>query len=127
MVFVTCQMSHVKCQTMFIQLIIIIFVLFALSRVFIRYSKSEITSREVWMWSIFWFLVITATLWPKSTDIVARWVGVGRGADLLVYVSIMVLFFIVFKILVKVEKIDRDVTRVVRKWAIEEKEEEIKK
>ncbi|KKQ54037.1 MAG: hypothetical protein US74_C0053G0006 [Parcubacteria group bacterium GW2011_GWA2_38_13] len=79
------------------------------------------------MWSIFWFLVITATLWPKSTDIVARWVGVGRGADLLVYVSIMVLFFIVFKILVKVEKIDRDVTRVVRKWAIEEKEEEIKK
>ena len=37
----------------------------------------------------------------------------------------MVLFFIVFKILVKVEKIDRDVTRVVRKWAIEEKEEEM--
>lgn len=112
---------------MFIQLIIIIFVLFALSRVFIRYSKSEITSREVWMWSIFWFLVIAATLWPKSTDIVAQWVGVGRGADLLVYLSIIVLFFIVFKILVKVEKIDHDVTKIVRKWAMEEKEKEIKK
>lgn len=112
---------------MFIQLIIIIFVIFALSRVFLRYKRKEISSREVWMWAIFWLLVISATLWPKSTDIVAQWVGVGRGADLLVYLSIIVLFFIVFKILVKVEKIDRDVTKIVRKWAIEERDKEIRK
>jgi len=106
---------------MIIKFFVILFVLFAISRVVVRYRKNEISSRELFVWSVFWVVVLSATLWPKTTDIIAQAFGVGRGADFLIFVSIIVLFFLIFKIIVKVEKIERDITKIVRKVAIEEK------
>ena len=112
---------------MFIKFFIIIFVVFVLSRVFLRFKKKEISIYETVVWFLFWIAVIAATLLPKTTDIIARYVGVSRGADLLVYISVIVLFFIVFKLIVKIEKIGRDVTKIVRKMAIDEKDQEDEK
>lgn len=105
---------------MLIKFFIIIFVLFAISRIFVRYRKQEISSKEVFVWTVFWALVLAATLWPKTTDIIAQVFGVGRGVDLLLYISIVVLFFIIFRIIVKIEKIEKDITKIVRHFAIED-------
>ncbi len=107
---------------MIIKFFVILFVLFAISRVIVRYRKNEISSREVFVWSVFWVVVLSATLWPKTTDIVAQAFGVGRGVDFLIFVSILVLFFLIFKIIVKIEKIERDITKIVRKVAIEDRD-----
>lgn len=103
---------------MIIKILIITFILFVVWRTSLRYRHQEITGREFFIWLIFWVLVAAATLAPKKTDLIAQFIGVERGADLLVYVSIIVLFFIVFKIIVKLEKIDREITRLVRQKAI---------
>jgi hypothetical protein len=108
---------------MIIKLIIILFVAFALWRTYLRFRHKDIGGRELAVWAIFWLLVAIVTLVPKKTDLAAQWLGVERGADLLIYLSIIVLFFIVFKIIVKLEKIDRDITKVVRRMAIEGKED----
>lgn len=105
---------------MFLKLFIILFVFFAVTRVFSRYKRQEISSREVIVWTVFWILVLAATLWPNTTDIVARYFGVGRGADFLIFLSIVALFFMVFRIIVKIEKIEKNITAVVRKSAIDE-------
>jgi hypothetical protein len=104
---------------MLIKLIITIFILFVSSRVFLKYKKREITIQEFLGWLVFWLLVLGATFWPKFTDLIASKVGVSRGADLLVYLSIIVLFFAVFKIIVKLKKIDRDITKIVREVALD--------
>ena len=62
-----------------------------------------------------------AVLVPQQTDVIAQLVGVSRGADLLVYLSILVLFFLAFKILVRLEKIEKDITKIVRHVALTEK------
>jgi len=103
---------------MIIQIFILAFILFVISRIIARFRLGDVTSRELTVWLIFWFLVGAATLAPQKTDVVARWVGVERGADLLVYLSIMALFFIVFKIVVRLEKIDKDLTIIVRHAAL---------
>lgn len=103
---------------MIIQVIIILFVFFVLAKLTVRYQAEDITTREFVIWLVFWFLVVAATLMPHKTDVVAKWVGVGRGADLLTYVSVIVLFFIVFRILVWLEKIDKDITGIVRAIAL---------
>jgi len=108
---------------MIIKIIIIAFILFVLWRTFIRFQKRDITGRELVMWVVFWLLVAGATLAPKKTDVIAQWLGVERGADLLVYLSIIVLFFVVFKIIVKLEKMDRDITKVVRHTALKNNKE----
>jgi len=108
---------------MIIKIIIILFIVFTSWRTILRFKKRDITSRELVIWLIFWALVAVATLIPKETDIIAQWLGVGRGADLLVYLSIIVLFFVVFKIIVKLEKIDRDMTKIVRSTALKNKDD----
>lgn len=109
---------------MIIKIIIIAFILFVLYRTFLRFKQKDITIREFFIWTIFWSLVIAATLVPQQTDRVAAFVGVERGADLLVYLSIIALFFVVFKIIVKLEKIDRNITEVVRNTAINNAEKQ---
>lgn len=103
---------------MIIKFFILLFIFFVLSRTFIRFKTKDITIQEFIIWSIFWSAVAIATLVPQQTDTLARLVGVERGADLLVYISIIVLFFVVFKIVVKLEKIDRDITKIVRQQAL---------
>ena len=103
---------------MIIKIVIIVFVLGVLAKTVGRFRQREITGRELTIWTIFWLLVVGATLVPRETDVVAQWFGVERGADLLVYLSIIVIFFMVFKIIVKLEKLDRDITKVVRHDAI---------
>jgi len=107
---------------MIIKIFILIFILFVLWRTYLRYRKNDITWRELAIWIFFWCLVAGATILPQKTDIIAAWLGVSRGADLLVYISIIALFFLIFRVIVKLEKIDSDVTRVVRRKALEEAE-----
>lgn len=109
---------------MIIKVVIIAFVVFVLYRTFLRFKQRDITGRELSIWTVFWLLVAGATLAPQQTDLVAKVVGVGRGADLLVYLSIIALFFLVFRIIVKLEKIDKDVTEVVRNTAINKNKDE---
>jgi len=106
---------------MIIKILIITFILFVLWRTTLMYRKNDITGRELMIWIFFWCLVAGATLLPQKTDIIASWLGVGRGADLFVYLSIIVLFFLAFRIIVKLEKINRDVTKVVRHNALNAK------
>ncbi len=111
---------------MIIKIFIILFVVFALYRTYLRFAKKDITGRELLIWTVLWLLVAGATIIPKQTDVLAQAVGVERGADLLVYISIIVLFFAVFRIIVKLEKMDRDVTAVVRQVALDKSDSDLK-
>jgi len=106
---------------MIIKIIILVFVLFVSWRTYLRFKKNDISFREFLIWLILWLFVILASFLPQKTDIIAQWLGVSRGADLLVYLSIMVIFFIVFKLIVKQERLDREITFLIRQNAIEDK------
>lgn len=98
--------------------IIIIFSLFVIYKAGIRFKNKDITKRELFLWIIFWITVIVATLMPKNIDKIAQFAGVERGADLIVYLSIMVIFYLVFRILVSLEKNNREITTIVQKIAL---------
>lgn len=105
-----------------IQIILALFVFFVVFNVIFKYKKKEIAAQEFIFWIFFWALVLTAVIYPRATDKIARIVGVGRGADLLVYLSILVLFFIVFKIFVKLERVEKNITKIIRAIALDEAE-----
>lgn len=103
---------------MIIQVALLLFIVFVVSRIAVRFRAGDMTGREFGIWLVFWLVVATAILIPQQTDVIARMVGVERGADLLVYISVIVLFFVVFKVSVKLEKLDRTLTKIVRDDAI---------
>jgi len=105
-----------------IQILLIIFFLFALWKVILRYKAGDLTSGGLVFWFLFWVLAGVVVMIPNSSAYFAKIVGIGRGADLVVYLSLVVLFFMVFKLNVKMEKINKDITKIVRTEALNKKE-----
>ena len=104
-----------------IQILILIFVSFAASRVILRFRGKELTLPAFLFWVAIWFGLILVTIFPQWASILAKFFGVGRGADLLVYLSVILLFYLIFRIYVRFENLERDLTKLVRQLALREK------
>jgi hypothetical protein len=97
-----------------IQILIVIFAVFAVSRVYIKVKARDIPKTWAIVWGVVWTGAAIVALLPGTSDLLASRVGIGRGADLLVYVSVMALFYIVFRLVVKIESMQQDMTKLVR-------------
>lgn len=106
-----------------IQVLIIVFALFAITRTILQFKRGAVTRTWLFFWILFWVLAgIVATL-PQTADTVARLVGVGRGADVVIYLSLVVIFYLIFRLYVKIEQVEGEITRLVRKLSMDEFEE----
>jgi hypothetical protein len=105
---------------MLIQYFLSFLILLIIYRVVIKWKQGILTSRDLIFWSGFWFVVGIIILLPDTTSYLAELVGVGRGADLVVYLSIVLIFYIIFQMTIKIEKIERNITKVVRTVAMKE-------
>jgi len=108
---------------MLIQIILSLFVVFALANTIQRFKKKEITPSSLLFWVVFWGVVAVVVWRPTLSTDLANFLGVGRGADLLFYFSIAVIFYLIFRLTVKMEKIERDITKIVRELAYKKEEE----
>ena len=59
-----------------------------------------------------------AVIFPQHTDIVANFVGVGRGVDLITYLIEVVVLFVLLHYYTKFVELQRQLTDVVRELAI---------
>lgn len=57
-------------------------------------------------------------LWPDLTTIIAKKVGVGRGADLIFYVSILIFWFVILKLYSRVRRLEQLFTTIIRNDAL---------
>jgi len=103
-----------------IQILIVVFALFAISRTIWQFKKGALTIAWLLFWILFWLAAGTVALLPQTTDTVARLVGVGRGADAVIYLSLIALFYLVFRTYVKIEKTEHEITKLVRKLSLDE-------
>lgn len=56
---------------------------------------------------------------PEVTSWLANSVGIGRGADLIFYLSILFLFFICFNFYLRLESYDQRLTQITRTLALQ--------
>lgn len=109
---------------MLIQIVILIFLLFVISRLVLRYRERRISFLSLIIWLIFWVLVAVVVIWPESANRLADILGVGRGADAIVYFALLAIFYFIFRILIKFEQIEREIATLVRKISFLEKGKE---
>ncbi len=95
-----------------ISIIIFIFCLFALSRVILRSRDNSISFRESLFWVILWTIIIIITAFPQSTDKISKILGVGRGVDASFFIAIITLFYVVFKLYIKIDSLDKNITKL---------------
>jgi hypothetical protein len=103
-----------------IQIFILAFVAFALWRTVGRFRSGELRLSSLLLWSVFWMALAVVTLLPQSTSWLASFVGVGRGVDVVIYLAIIILFYLMFRIFLRLEKIEHDITLIVREMGLRE-------
>ena len=106
-------------MTPVLQIIVVVFALFAWSRAILRFKNSQIGFAEVAMWSVLWIGACIVVLRPQWGEPVANFLGIGRPIDVGIYASIILLFYLIFKVYIKIETVEREISQLVRDHAIQ--------
>lgn len=108
---------------MFIQIILTAILVAMLLVTMRRAYQSVIPWREAIGWSALWIVAAVIILLPQTTSIIANLTGVGRGVDLVVYVSVTLLFVLVFRLFLTLDRLDQTLTELVRRDALRDAKE----
>ncbi len=84
-----------------------------------RLSKREISVWLFLLWLGVWSVAAVVVIFPELLSWVAFKLGVGRGVDLVLYLSLFIIVYTLFKMNIRLGKIEKDITRVVSRHAIE--------
>ncbi len=103
---------------MILQVLATIFILFAVSRVILRMKDHKITFIELMFWLSVWAGMIVVVFFPNITEYVAAILGIGRGIDVIVYVSIAMIFYLIFRLYIKIVDLEREITLLVRELSL---------
>ncbi|PIT95168.1 DUF2304 domain-containing protein [Candidatus Falkowbacteria bacterium CG10_big_fil_rev_8_21_14_0_10_38_22] len=101
------------------QIIALIIIAFFLARLLWQKQKKQIAVTEFIFWFLFWLLAASAIIFLKWLDKLVGSLGFsGSGIDTLLYLSIALLFYLIFKLRLKLSKIERDITKIIRHIAL---------
>jgi hypothetical protein len=81
--------------------------------------RGRIRKRIATFWLLVWLGAAGTVMWPQATVTLARAVGIGRGADLVAYTSVVVMLGGFFYIYTRFRRLDRQITLLVRRLALE--------
>lgn len=76
-------------------------------------------------WTTLWVAAATAIARPELTVVIARALGIQRGADFIFYLAILGMFVGFFLIYLHLRRLDEGLTAVVRRLAIAEARQRI--
>ena len=102
-----------------IQVVVVLFALYAAGRAVGRYRKGTIALSELALWLGFWVAMGVLVLKPQATQRLAYWLGVGRGADAIFYLGLVGLSYAFFRLYLRMRHLEQEITLLVRKLALQ--------
>ncbi len=93
-------------------------ILIIFGQLVVKYIKDKASFIKILFWFGFWGAALILIWLPKEIlDKFGDIVGVGRGIDALVYLSIIILFYINLRLNSRLDKLERNITKLVREMA----------
>ncbi len=86
-------------------------------------ARHRLTPGAGGAWILLWLAAAVSILDPTLLVIVARFLGIGRGADLVLYLSILAMFIGFFLTYLRYRRLNDQLTEIVRHLAIRDAEE----
>jgi len=105
----------------FAQIFLLSLVILGMGLVVLRYRQRKISTLAFLLWLVLWTGAAAVIVFPNSSVIVARLLGIGRGADLVLYTSLIVTLYLLFRMYVRLEQVNREVTQIVRALALRDR------
>jgi len=97
------------------QLLALLVIGFFIYRLFKQRNKKQVGGNEFVLWLSFWIVSALAILFLKKLDYLAASLGFSAsGINILFYGAILILFYFIFKLRLRIAKLDRDLTDLTR-------------
>lgn len=90
-----------------------------------KLRKREVHIQTLMAWILFWVAVIALVWQPNLTDYLAHFLQVTRGADAVFYLSLIGIFYLLFRVFIRLERMDQEMTTLVREMALLKSEKSI--
>jgi len=107
---------------MLIQIIVSIFLVLIILKTLGRKKSKELSLRETIAWLVVWVGTGVIFWFPQQTDKISKILGVSRGADLITYLAIIILAYLVFRIFIHLDRIEKSITKLTREDTLDEAE-----
>jgi small membrane protein len=101
-----------------INILIMIFGIFALSRVLKNIKSKNKDKIGMLFWIIFWITIIFVTLFPGLIDSLFLFIGIESATEAGLYGMMILLAYMIFRMYIKIEETERKITKIVRTIAI---------
>jgi small membrane protein len=88
----------------------------------IQIGRRRLAARFGSAWIALWIAAIVAIADPDVLVRIAHFLGIGRGADLVLYLSILFTFLAFFFTYLRFRRVDEQLTKIVRHLAIRDGE-----
>lgn len=99
-----------------IAILILVFFIFKLSR---EWKKKSITINEFIFWLFFWVVGVLVIAFIKPIDKLVMNLGFSSsGINLVFYVAVLLLFYLIFKMRLRMVKMEKDITELSRKISL---------
>lgn len=109
-----------------IQIVLVVGFLIFLSRVLVNPASSQLKAWTKILATLFVLAAIITVIFPDSTNTLAHWLGVKRGADLLLYLLALAFIFTIFNSYVHEKRQQKRIASLARKIAIIEANQQSK-
>lgn len=104
---------------MFQQTIALLAILFFITKLLLQKKRGQIGGNEFIFWLIFWIFSMAIIASLKWIDKLVADLGFsGSGIEVILYIAVLALFYFIFRVRIKLEKIERDMTKIVREIAL---------
>ena len=97
-------------------LIALFFIVYAWNHV----RRGTKTIWEALLWTLFWGSVSVIVLFPSWIGYLTLWTGIKDQENAVFAIAIGVILFIVFHLVVRIEKLQKQLTDIVRKEALDD-------
>ena len=108
-----------------IQFFLLAFILFALVKGILKYRYREMRTFQLLFWLVVWVGAAIIVSHPDTSIFLAELVGIGRGADLIIYVSFVIAFYLIFRIHLTLNRVEEEITQIVRSMALKQLPEQV--
>lgn len=105
-----------------IEIIVVVFALFAWSRALLRFKARKLSQGSFVFWSWVWICALVVVFIPSVPAFFSTRIGIRRPVDIAVYASIVLLFYMVFRIYVQLDHMEQEITKIVREITLRKKD-----
>lgn len=101
-------------------LVTLLIVLVVLPGLYSSYKKNNLTPLGTSIWAVFWIAGLIVIWFPHIIGLIGNILGVARSIDALVYLSIVLLLYLVLRHKIRINEIEKEITMLTREVALKD-------